>query len=63
MIWLACFFGILSAIGGYYVAVWLNSSISAAMACVAGLFFAIALLFGPKGFFKKKKSKVMAFTE
>lgn len=63
MIWLACFFGILSAIGGYYVAVWLNSSISAAMACVAGLFFAIALLFGPKGFFNKKKSKVMAFTE
>jgi len=61
MIWLACFFGILSAFGGYYLAVWLNSSISAAMACVAGFFFTIALLFGPNGFFMKKKSKEMLF--
>lgn len=45
MILTACFTGILSAIGGYYLAVWINGSIAGAMATVAGLLFAIAFTY------------------
>ncbi len=48
MLWLAAFAGILSAIGGYYVAVWLDGSIAGAMAGVAGLLFVLAFLLSPQ---------------
>lgn len=48
MLWLSALAGVLSAIGGYYVAVWLDGSIAGAMAGVAGLLFLIAFLFSPR---------------
>jgi manganese/zinc/iron transport system permease protein len=57
MIAIACLIGVVSSAIGYYLASWLNSSISASMAVVAGFFFLLALLFGPKGYFTKKKNK------
>ena len=43
MLGLTALFGLLSAAGGYYLAVWLNGSIAGAMAVVAGVFLALAL--------------------
>lgn len=40
--------GIGSAIGGYYLAAWIDGSIAGAMAVVAGVEFALALLFSPR---------------
>lgn len=51
----ACVIGVISSIGGYCLAVYLNSSISASMTIVAGFLFLLALLFGPKGYFRKNK--------
>ncbi len=45
---LAVLFGIISAVGGYYFALWINSSIAGAMAVVSGAQFAIVFLFSPK---------------
>lgn len=39
--------GILSSIGGYYGAVWLDASIAGAMITVAGILFVLALIFSP----------------
>lgn len=40
--------GILVAVSGYYLAVWLDASIAGAMAVMAGIFFMLAFLFSPK---------------
>jgi manganese/zinc/iron transport system permease protein len=48
MLWLSALAGILSAIGGYYLALWLDGSIAGAMAGVAGLLFLLAFLFSPQ---------------
>lgn len=40
--------GTVSAIGGYFVAAWIDGSIAGAMAVVAGAQFALALLFSPR---------------
>lgn len=40
--------GIISAVGGYYLAVLIDGSIAGAMAVVAGIEFALALLFSPR---------------
>lgn len=48
MIGLSGGFGVLSAIVGYYVAVWLDTSISGSMAFATGLVFLISFLFSPK---------------
>lgn len=42
MLILAAFFGVVSAIGGYYLAVWIDGSIAGAMSVVAGLNFVAA---------------------
>lgn len=42
MLWLAAFFGVVSAVGGYYLAVWIDGSIAGAMSVVAGLCFVVA---------------------
>jgi manganese/zinc/iron transport system permease protein len=47
MLVIACGFGIASSITGYLLAVWLDGSIAGAIACMTGVFFALALLFSP----------------
>lgn len=47
MLWLTVLIGILSALGGYWLAVWIDGSIAGAMAVVAGIFLGLALLFSP----------------
>lgn len=47
MLVIACVAGILSAIGGYYFAVWLDGSIAGAIASVCGVVFTLALFFSP----------------
>ncbi len=49
MLVLAVVSGLLSVIGGYYLAVWIDGSIAAAIAVMAGFQFLLALLFGPAG--------------
>lgn len=52
MIALACFFGVLSAISGYWVAHILDASIAGSIATMLGLVFLIVYLFAPsKGLF------------
>lgn len=47
MLLLACGFGVLASIGGYYAAVWLDGSIAGAIAAVSGFLFMLAFLFSP----------------
>lgn len=47
MIGLSASFGAISAIAGYYVALWLNSSISGAMAMMTGVVFLISFVGSP----------------
>ncbi len=47
MLVLAVAIGVASAIGGYYLSVWLNASIAGGMGVVTGIFFFLALLFSP----------------
>tara|TARA_B100000809_G_scaffold246320_1_gene274181 strand:+ start:2485 stop:3351 length:867 start_codon:yes stop_codon:yes gene_type:complete len=48
MLIIAALTGILASIGGYYLAVWLDASVSAAIATVLGIEFTLAFLFAPK---------------
>lgn len=48
MIGLTMLFGLISSVGGYYLAMWLDSSISAAMSVVALLVFLISSLSHPR---------------
>ena len=58
MLILSSIIGILSAIGGYYLSVWLDSSTAAGMVTVSGILFVITLLFSPQeGVLVKKFSK------
>lgn len=41
-------FGVISAFTGYYIAVWLDTSISGSMAFATGIVFLISFLFSPK---------------
>lgn len=53
--------GVLIAITGYYLAVWLDGSIAGAMATMAGLFFGLAFLFSPQdGILLKHKKNFVA---
>jgi manganese/zinc/iron transport system permease protein len=44
MLVLACFLGVLIAVSGYYLAIWLNGSISGAMVTMAGVLFILTWL-------------------
>lgn len=56
MLFLACGFGVFSAVLGYYLAATINGSIAGSMATVAGCLFVITFLFSPKqGLLKRKK--------
>jgi manganese/zinc/iron transport system permease protein len=48
MLLLSALFGVLSAIMGYYVAVWLDTSVSGSMAFATGLIFIFSVIFSPK---------------
>lgn len=48
MIGLAVGLGCVSAVGGYWVARWMDGSIAAAMAVVAGVCFVVAFMFAPR---------------
>ncbi len=56
MLFLSCFIGILSAIGGYYLAVWTNSSTASCMAVVSGILFFTVFVFQQ---IKRSQKKVM----
>jgi manganese/zinc/iron transport system permease protein len=62
MLAIASVAGMLSSIGGYYFAVWLDGSIAGAIAAMAGLIFALAMIFSPTHglLFRKLKSTSMA---
>ncbi|WP_340076027.1 metal ABC transporter permease [Leptobacterium sp. I13] len=47
MLTLACFFGLIGAIIGYWVAHWLDASIAGAMTSVLGIMFFLIYLFAP----------------
>lgn len=47
MIWLSLMFGVLSAIGGYWVANWLDASIAGSIATTLGVIFLMVYLFAP----------------
>lgn len=48
MIIISGFFGVISAVAGYYVAAWIDTSISGSMAFATGIIFLISFLFSPK---------------
>ncbi|MDW0116571.1 metal ABC transporter permease [Sporosarcina thermotolerans] len=48
MLGLSALFGITSAIGGYYIAVWIDTSISGSMAFATGIIFLISFIGSPK---------------
>lgn len=48
MLVLACFFGVFSAIGGYWMANFLDASIAGSMTTVLGILFLLVYLFAPK---------------
>ncbi|WP_310991655.1 metal ABC transporter permease [Aequorivita marina] len=48
MIWLSVFFGVLSAVSGYWVANWLDASIAGSIATTLGVIFLLVYLFAPK---------------
>lgn len=56
MLILSVIVGILAAIGGYYLAVFLNASIAGGMATMIGIIFVLAFLLAPRqGILRKKK--------
>ncbi len=55
MLAIAVLVGIIAAIGGYYLAVWMDASIAGGMSTIVGLEFLLVLLFSPsQGVFMKK---------
>lgn len=63
MILLSITFGIISAVGGYYLAVWIDGSISGSITTVLGLIFLLVYLFSPTQgyiavFLRQKRQRV-----
>ncbi len=48
MLFLTVIIGVITSFSGYYLAEWINGSISGAMSVISGLLFALAFLFSPK---------------
>jgi len=48
MLVIAALVGVISSIGGYYLAVWLDASVAAAIATVLGIEFTLVFLFAPQ---------------
>src|SRR5690606_31412336 len=47
MLIISAVIGVISAIGGYYIAVWIDTSISGSMAFATGILFMISFIFSP----------------
>ncbi|MFK3939905.1 metal ABC transporter permease [Alkalihalobacillus sp. NPDC078783] len=47
MLLLSALFGVISSIAGYYIAVWLDTSVSGSMAFSTGIVFVISFIFSP----------------
>jgi manganese/zinc/iron transport system permease protein len=61
MLIISCIVGILAAISGYYLAWWVDGSVSGAMSATAGLLFTLALLFSPsQGIIRAQRLKLKA---
>lgn len=63
MLIISCGFGVFAAIGGYWMAHFLNASIAGSMTTVLGIIFLLVYLFAPKqgvisGFFQEKQQQV-----
>lgn len=59
MLLISSLIGILTAISGYYLAVFTDGSIAGAMASMAGLFFMLVFFLAPKtGYFMRKKKNI-----
>jgi manganese/zinc/iron transport system permease protein len=65
MLLISCATGVLSSFCGYFIAVWIDSSIAGAIAVMAGVFFALALVFSPTHgiVFKQLGSRTQAEVE
>lgn len=48
MLAIAALAGVISAVGGYALAAWLDGAVAGAMAVVSGILYALAALFGPR---------------
>lgn len=48
MLVLSCLFGVISAVAGYFIAAWIDTSISGSMAFATGLVFLVSFIFSPK---------------
>tara|TARA_B110000467_G_C18247375_1_gene438239 strand:- start:339 stop:1118 length:780 start_codon:yes stop_codon:yes gene_type:complete len=48
MLLISALVGVISSFGGYYLAVWLDASVAAAIATVLGIEFTLVFLFAPK---------------
>jgi len=48
MLVIAALVGVISSFGGYYLAVWLDASVAAAIATVLGIEFTLVFLFAPQ---------------
>ena len=61
MLILSSIFGVMSAIIGYFGAVWLDTSISGAMAFATGIIFAISFFIAPRyGIIAKRRQMLVA---
>lgn len=60
MLLLACAAGVVASITGYYVAVWLDSSIAGSIAMMAGIIFTLTMIFSPTHGLLFKKMKATA---
>ena len=47
MLVLSSLFGVISAVVGYYIAAWIDTSISGSMAFATGLIFIVSFIFAP----------------
>jgi manganese/zinc/iron transport system permease protein len=60
MLGVACLFGIISSVTGYYFAVWVDGSIAGAIAMMSGVLFGLALFFAPAHGILFRKVKAIA---
>lgn len=58
MLVLASLIGVVCAVAGYYVAVWLDASIAGAIATMTGVMFGLALVFSPAHGILFRKAKI-----
>ena len=59
MIVLSGSFGVISAVTGYYIAAWIDTSISGSMAFATGIVFMISFIFSPKHGLVSKRVRVV----